>query len=324
MGINLREASTLVVNGVLLPQVAESGFLENIGRKNTQLSEGNTSVTIVSVAPINTATTISQTWSSDREKQGYEVGQIKIPAYNINAHFEYNTRESAIFAKNVPSLSLQDLMNSFCIQAINQRLRQAVFHGLSANEGILSGATEFTFGSDPNSKDKLTEMTPEFVMKRLLDMINELMSNTLNRGDKLVITSSLRVINYINLTIVPLMQYAKGGSSASITTSIQDIVKNAFGIDCVVVIDTTFENSSGDILSMVIPTLKNESNEYSLNYVGAKDSINENTFIDIGQGAVGKINPEINNYVSGNYDMVLTPGVTLRSESVLTTTLTYQ
>lgn len=326
MAILQREASSLIVNGVLLPQVAESRFLENIGKHNRQLALGNTSATIVAVSPINTATTLSQTWSSDREKQGYDVGQIKIPAYTINAHFEYNKKEAEIFSKNVPSMSLQELLSSFCVQAINQRLRQAVFHGLSANEGILNNATEFTFGSDSNSQDKLTLMDPVFVMKKLLDMINEAMSETLNRGNKIVITSSLRTINYINLTIVPLMNYQeKGGGSGTITSTIQDVVKRAFNIDCVVIVDSTFESDSGDTLSVVIPSIdKDTNNEFALNYAGNKDSIPENTFIDTGSGAVASLNPEINGYISGNYDMVLTPGAVLRKEAVLTTTIQYQ
>lgn len=325
MSILLREASSVTIPGVLLPQTADSGFLSNIGLKDNKLDFGNTSINITTINPINTSTTISQTWHSDREKQGYDVGNIKIPAYVINAHYEYDKREAGIFSKNVNGLSLQNLLSSFCVQAINQRLRQAVFHGLSINEGLLSHATDITFGADENNKTKLTEMNPTFVLKKLMNVINQAMSATLNRGNKIVITSSLRVINYLNLTIVPLADYLKGGGTQSISNTISDVIKNAFNIDCEIVIDSTFESATKDIISFVIPCIKDNFNdEYSMNYAGKQDNINANTFIDVGGGAINELNPEINGYISGNFTMCLTSGVALRNEAVYTTSLQYE
>lgn len=324
MSILLREASSVTIPGVLLPQSADSGFLENIGLKDSKLSFGNTSVNITTINPINTATTLSQTWNSDREKQGYDVGNMKIPAYVINAHYEYNKREAGIFSNNVPGLSLHNLLSSFCVQAINQRLRQAVFHGLGINEGLLAHATEITFGAD-GQNTTLTSMNPTFVLKKLLHIINTAMSATLNRGEKIVITSSLRVINYLNLTIVPLADYLKSGGTQSITNTIQDVIKNAFGIECAVVIDSTFESAQKDTISVVIPSIKSgNEGEYSMNYAGAKDNISANTFIDVGQGAVNELNPEVNGYVSGNFNMIATSGVALRNEAIYTTQIQYE
>lgn len=325
MSIILREASSVQVPGVLLPQVADSGFLENIGLKDNKLDFGSTSVNITAVNAINTATTITQTWHSDREKQGYSVGNIKIPSYITNAHYEYDKREAGIFSKNVNGLSLQNFLSSLCVQAINQRLRQGVFHGLGLNEGILANATHVTFGADENSKTKLTEMDPTFVLKKMLNIINQVMSATLNRGNKLVITSSIRTINYLNLTIVPLVDYLKGGGTQSIANTISDIVKNAFNIDCVIVIDSTFESTTGDTISFVVPTIKpSDDSQYPMNYAGDQDNIKDNTFIDLGSGAVNQVNPEMNGYNSGNFTMVLTSGVALRSEGVYTTTIVYE
>lgn len=325
MSILLREASSVTIPGVLLPQTADSGFLENIGLKDNKLEFGNTSVNITTINPINTPTTISQTWHSDREKQGYNVGNIKIPAYVVNAHYEYDKKEAGIFSKNVEGLSLQNLLSSLCVQAINQRLRQGVFHGLGLNEGILAHATTITFGQDENQKTKLTEMNPTFVLKKLMNMINQAMSATLNRGDKIVITSSLRVINYLNLTIVPLADFLKGGGTQSITSTISDVVRNAFGIECKVVIDSTFESSTADTISVVIPSIKaSDESEFSMNYAGKQNNINANTFLDVGNGAINELNPEMNGYVSGNFTMALTSGVSLRSEAVYTTSIQYE
>lgn len=324
MSIILRESSGVTINGVLLPQSADSGFLENIGLKDDKLGVGNTSVNITTINPINTSTTLSQTWHSDREKQGYDVGNLKIPAYVVNAHYEYNKREAGIFSQNVNGLSLHNLLSSFCIQAINQRLRQAVFHGLSINEGLLANSTEFTFGAD-GTNTTLTTMNPQFVLKKLLHMVGMAMSETLNRGDKIVITSSLRVINYLNLTIVPLADFLKAGGTQSIANTIADVVKSAFGIECKIVIDSTFEGAQGDTLSVIIPSVKpSATEEYSMNYAGKQSNINANTFIDVGAGAIHELNPELNGYTSGNFSMVLTSGVALRGEAVYTTKLQYE
>lgn len=324
MSILLREASSVTVPGVLLPQVADSGFLENIGLKDDKLGVGNTSVNITTINPINTATTISQTWHSDREKQGYDVGSIKIPAYVINAHYEYNEREAGIFSKNVVGMSLQNLLSSFCIQATNQRIRQAVFHGLSFNEGLLASATEITFGAD-GANTTLTSMSPAFVLKKLLQILNDAMSATLNRGSKVVITSSNRVINYLNTSIVPITDYAKGGGTETIALTIKDVISKAYNIECVVVIDSTFENANGDVLSIIIPSLKShDMDAYSVNYAGKQDNIQANTFIDLGGLTTHQVNPSTNGYVSGNYNTILTSGCVLRGEAVYTTTLQFQ
>ncbi len=325
MSILQREVSSVVVNGVLLPQTANSDFLKNIGKHNNQVAIGNTSAVILAINPINTTTTISQTWHSNRENQGYSVGQIKIPVYLVNAHFEYSKYESNLFSNNVPNLALQDLLSSFCVQAINQRMRQAVYHGLSTNEGLLYNTTEYTFGADSDNKTALTAMNPNFVLTKLFAMINQLLSNVLNRGDSLVITSSLRVINYLNTTIVPLADYQKsGGGTSTIGLTIKDVIKQAFNINTEIIIDTTFENESGDKLMMCVPSLKKDNSEYNLNYAGDIDSMPENTFLDTGSGAIPSMNPELNGRFSGNYDCVMTAGAVLRPEAVLTTTLTYQ
>lgn len=325
MSLLLREASSVTLPGVLLPQVADSGFLENIGEKGNQLEIGNTSINITTINALNTTSSVSQTWHTDREKQGYNVGNIKIPAYIVNAHYEYDKREAGIFSKNVNGLSLQNLLSSLCIQAINQRLRQGVFHGLSINEGLLSQATTFTFGADSNQKTKLTEMQPAFLLKKLMNMINDAMNATLNRANKIIITSSLRVINYLNLTIVPLADFLKSGGTQSVTSTIKDVIQSAYNIECKVVIDSTFETKSGDFLSVVIPSLKaTEADDFSVNYAGRSDNIKANTYLDVGQGAINELNPELNGYVSGNFTMALTSGVALRPEAVYITTLDYE
>lgn len=328
MSLLNREASSLTQVGVLLPQVADSKFLENIGLHERQLDLGHTSVNITAINPINTATTISQTWHSNRENQGYDVGQIKIPVYSINAHYEYNAHEAAVFEKNVAGLSLASLMSSLCIQGINQRLRQAVYHGLSLNEGLLANASVFTFGSDKNSKDKLVEMDTGFVLHKLMNMINEIMGATLNRGSKLVITSSVRVINYLNTTIVPLINYQqKGAGTGSIGSTLKDVIKSAYDIECEIIADATFESDkddSGDVIAMVIPTLKNDTEgSYDVNYAGGLNSIAHNTYINMMDSVRASTNQELNGFLSGNYDLRTTPGAVLRKECVLTTTIKY-
>lgn len=45
------------------------------------------SINITTINALNTTSSVSQTWHTDREKQGYNVGNIKIPAYIVNAHY---------------------------------------------------------------------------------------------------------------------------------------------------------------------------------------------------------------------------------------------
>ena len=59
MSILLREASSVTIPGVLLPQTADSGFLENIGLKDNKLEFGNTSVNITTINPIDNSSHLS-------------------------------------------------------------------------------------------------------------------------------------------------------------------------------------------------------------------------------------------------------------------------
>ncbi len=332
--ITSRIAPSVVLPGLLVPQLQTTNFEKYIGQKTNYGGMAEEMLYITTINHINSETSVGQQWAQELTKQSYSLGQIGLPFYRLNAYVEYDENERAKFEELSNGVSLPVFLENLAKQGLNQRKHQGILFGFDTTkeQGILSNATIATLPADSNAKQTLTEYNTFELQQFLSKLIRDVMDSTYGMVEPVVFASSTRVINYIKSAIIPVGNYLEAGGIGTVgevfdrsvtewlgagkiqfvTDSLLQGIANDGKTDKVVIIATGLKGQD--------ETVTEDTNE---NLVGQHNSITYNTMYDAGEGLKRMQRPDDFGIYSTLYTYKMTPGYTLRKEAVITCDIPY-
>lgn len=333
MSILTIERSGVIAPGVVAPQIGNTEYESAFG-KITNFIQGKTSLNYTFLTNLSSVAKVTQTWTSERHAQSFNIANIKLPRYIIEANYFYNKIAQEVFEGNVQGVSYKDMQDNLCIQAIAQKVRIGALYGFASGEGILANTSSFTFGNDPQSNSTAQTYDPAWFRNKILHMVRTLLGEVRGMTDRVVLLTSRRMAYLIGSTVVPLTDSQKAGAGIdTIGGSLSRIVEEGLKIKCEVILDDTLENANAggdkDLFVAIAPGFSQDAQVNSatgqINAVGLNaGSIAYNTTMDKGIGrTTEEINPSQNRTMSGLHYIYITPGYTLRSEAVLKAEIQY-
>lgn len=325
MAIMTRINPSVAVPGLLVPNVQQVPFERYIGKKTNFGSLGKEQAYITTIANINSETQVGQQWGSQMAKQTYNMGQLSVPYYRVEAYVEYNVDEQAKFEELSGGIALPDFLENLAKQGINQRRHQAILYGFDGatglGQGLLSNAVESNLPNDSAGVQTLTGYDVAELQAFLASVLRSAMDASYGMAKPCVIASSSRVINYLTTAIVPLTESQKDGAGVDSVAGLFSRVAKWVGVgDVEFIQDNTLEGATGqsDKIVFIAPGLDQQavSDEENINLVGQYNSINYNTWYDSAEGLMRFDAPPSMGTFGAKYTLKMTPGVTLRSEAV--------
>lgn len=319
---------SVVVPGLLVPQVQSVDFDKYIGSKTNLTGTAEEMLYIMTVNNINGETTVGQQWGGveSQNRQSYSLGQVGLPLYRINAYSEYDEDEQAKFDKLVSGVSLPTFLENLAKQAINQRKHSAILSGFdsSLNQGILANAIETNLAADSKGNDKITTYDPAELQRALAAEVRAVMDASYGMITPPIIATSTRIINYIKSTVIGFMDSAKGGGVDSIAGVFDRVVGEWLGVgEIKLIADPLLETPDGqhDVILLIAPGMGDQQDpkggaDVNQNIVGSENSIQYNTMYDAGEGLKRITRPDNFGVMSVLYTYKMTPGATLRAEAV--------
>lgn len=318
----------VAIPGLLTPQAQDVIFKKYLGELSHYGDLGVEKAYFTSISNINSETYIGQQWGGDMAKQSYTIGQVAAPYYKISAMVEYNVDEQAKFEKLSNGVSLPSFLEDLARQGINQRRHQAVLFGFDSSEaqGILGNVTEKTFAADSNNIQTLIGYDIAELQAQLASFARSVMDASYGMAKPAIVASSARVINYLKTAIVPLVQGQKdGGGVDSVAGVFGKVSGEWLGVGKIEFIaDNLLQEADGDkdIILFIAPGLSEQEANGGMNLVGF-NNISYNTWADESAGVMRFDAPPSLGKYQYNYVVKTTPGVTLRSEAVLKTSVKY-
>lgn len=337
MGILTREINSQGFKGAIIPVVAHTDYENALGDVTKQCKLGNNKLYITTISGINSIASVGKQWTPVKHNQSFMVGQIEIPVYNLNAHYEYDRVQKAMLDETLnganAGVSVEDMYNRLCLQGIALKTKAGTLWGFDAGEGILAGATEFTFGNDGSGGDKITTFNLGILVDRIVAMATDVVDATKNTQSHISILFSQQTYNYLATSMIKLSQgYIQSGSTTNALSLIKKRVEE-LGRECLIGYEPSFANADStgqkDVIFVNAPGLKMEQQEgiaRDLNSVGMNGSqITFNSFIDIGTaGVYREVDPYHNGLWSGNWYSTQTCGATVRANTAMVAYVAYQ
>lgn len=331
----LRVAPHVAVPGLLTPQVQTVDFEKYVAGKTNLGSDAMDYLYITTINNINSETFVGQQWGTDLAKQTYTMGQIQAPYYRIEAYYEYDIAEQARFEALSNGVALPNFLESLAKQGINQRKHQAILYGFDSSKALQQGITANemveTLPADTSSNTTLTTYNIPELQRFLSGLARQVMDGSFNMTKPVVISSSVRVINYLKTAIVPLTNYLQGGSVDTVGGVYDKTVSEWLGVGPVQwVADNLLMNADTtgtmDVIRLIAPGLDPQeyvSEDINQNLVGEFNSIRYNTFYDSAEGLKRYEAPQSLGKYAAKFVYKMTPGVSLRKEAVISTAIKY-
>ncbi len=331
MAILNRAYPSIAINGMIVPQTQEVPFEKFIGKRTNQGNLGVDKAYIPTITDINSEASVGQQWGKNFARQSYNIGQIGASFYKINAFVEYDVEEEARFAAMSNGLALPDFLARLAEQGINQKRHQGILFGFDGSsttkQGIINNATIKNCPADSAGVSTLIGYNTAEMQQFLSSCARSVMDATYGMAKPVVIASSSRVVNYLKSAIVSLTESQKDGAGIDSIAGLFGRVAEWLGVGKVEFIqDNLLENSDNgkDQIVFIARGLDTQNvGDDSMNLVGAKNSINYNTWYDGAEGLIRFPNPPTNGRYSILYNFKMTSGVTLRSEAVVVTSVQY-
>lgn len=331
--VTSRIAPSVVLPGLLVPQLQTTNFEKYIGQKTNYGGMAEEMLYITTINHINSETSVGQQWAQELTKQSYSLGQIGLPFYRLNAYVEYDENERAKFEALSNGVALPNFLENLAKQGINQRKHQGILFGFdkTKEQGILSNATIVTLPADGNQKQTLTEYNTFELQQFLSKLIRDVMDATYGMVEPVVFASSTRVINYIKSAIIPVGNYLEAGGIGTVGEVFDRSITEWLGAGKIqFVADSLLQgitNDNTDKIVIVATGLKSQdeavTEDTNENLVGQNNSITYNTMYDAGEGLKRLQRPDDFGIYSTLYTYKMTPGYTLRKEAVITVDIPY-
>lgn len=330
MAIMNRLYPHVAMPGLLTPQVQEVPFKKYLGAVTNMGNLGMEKAYFTSVTNINSETFIGQQWGSDMAKQTYTLGQLGASYYRISAMVEYDMDEQAKFELLSNGVSLPAFLEDLARQGINQRRHQGVLLGFDATEttqGIMGNVTEKTFAADSAGTSTMIGYDVAELQAQLSSFVRAVLDASYGSLKPAVVVSSARVINYLKSAIVPLVDGQKeGGGIDSVAGVFGKVSGTWLGVGAIEFIaDNLLEAADGDkdVILFIAPGIDSqEQSGEGQNLVGTQ-SITYNTWCDEAVGVMRVDAPPSLGRYQSRYMVKMTPGVTLRNEAVVKTSIKY-
>lgn len=317
-----RVAPSIVLPGILTPQVQNVDFEKYIGRKTNFGDVKYEMLYIVTANNINSEVSVGQQWNHELNRQSYSLGQTALPFYRINAYVEWDLNEEEKFKALANGVSLPNFLENLAKQGINQRKHQGILYGFDPqfSQGITSNVTVHNFPADSKGKTTLLEYNVMELQTFLAGLARSVMDASFGMAKPVVFASSVRVINYIRTAIVPVAGYIDKGSAASVGQVYDRVVSEWLGVGKVeFVADELLKSKTKDTILLIAPGMDEQpgvDESVNQNLVGEENSIKFNTMYDAGEGLRKMVRPEDAGIYSEVLTYKMTPGANLRNEAV--------
>lgn len=325
---------SVVLPGILTPQIQKVDFEKYIGSKTSLASTKDEMVYVVTAQNINSETSVGQQWNQGLTRQTYSLGQLGLPLYRINAYIEYDENEQAKFEALSNGVGLPNFLENLAKQGINQRKHQGILFGFDStkSQGIVANSTDSNLPADSAGANTILTYNIAELQAFLSQIARSVMDTTFGASKPVVIASSQRVINYLKTAIVPLASnQANGGGVESIAQTYSKVISKWLGVGKVDFVADDLLKEAGtnskDIILFIAPGADSQeavSEDVNQNLVGDLNSINYNTMYDAGEGLRKIERPADFDIFSSLLTYKMTPGATLRSEAVVKVEVSYQ
>lgn len=324
---------SIVLPGLLAPQVQNVDFEQYIGSKTNLGTTADEMLYVMAVNHINSETSVGQQWNHELTKQSYSLGQIGLPYYRINAYSEFSADEQAKFERLVPGVGLSNFLENLAKQGINQRKHAAILSGFDdkLQQGILANVTTGSMPADSGGRQSITGYNTAELQQFLALQAREVMDASYGTLKPVVVASSVRVINYLKTAVVSFIEGANNGGVDSVAGLYERVVGQWLGVGEVKFIADDLlkdlEEDGMDVILFIAPGVDNQnglSDEVNQNLVGEHNSITYNTMYDAGEGLRRLERPSDFDIYSTLYTYKMTPGVNLRQEAVRQINVKYQ
>lgn len=327
-----RELTGVGIAGLLSEFVAPSDYENALGDVTKFVTSRNTSAYLTTLQGISTVSSVTRTWNPTRHNQKFMLGQMKIPVYEVNAYYEITTKDRDVvdesLARANAGQNAMGILKLCCEQALAQRMRVLALYGAQADEGILDNVGTFTFGNDPAGSQTVQSYDTSWFARKIMMMINQVISNMKNSPSAISILTSLEIYNFMATNYIESSKYISTGSAKTILDYVKGAVEEQ-GREFLIGYDDTFSKrgSDGDkdYFFVNAPGMRNSDGEgvsKGINSVAfSANSFKANSFIDKGAREFFEEknyggNP-VNGVISGNWYGTVTCGVTTRQQSGL-------
>lgn len=323
---------SIVLPGILTPQVQNVDFEKYIGSKTNLTGIAEEMLYIVTANNINSETSVGQQWAQELTKQTYSLGQVSLPLYRLNAYVEYDENERAKFEALSNGVSLPAFLENLAKQGINQRKHQGILFGFDSKlaQGITANATTTNLPADSKGNTTLLAYEVSELQAFLSSLARSMMDVSFGMAKPVIFASSVRVINYIRTAIVPTSNYIEAGGVDSVGGIYDRVVSEWLGVGKVQFIADNLLMGSGsepDTIMLIAPGYDQQaeatSEDVNQNLVGELNSITYNTMYDAGEGLRRLDRPNDFGIYSTLLTYKMTPGAALRNEAVVTCDVNY-
>lgn len=320
-GLLKRVVNSSQAPGVAASFVGVSDWEMCFGEKTNYTTLGRAKHYITTINDYTSIAEVGKFFMPTPQNQNFMLGQMEIDVYNVGASWSINIVDKAridetLSATNTGGNAVQ-WFQSLARQGIGQRFRIMGLFGIEAGEGILTGAKQVSLGNDPSNNSKISTMSPDWLGRKIGDIISELDASMLNTSSEIVILTSIEIYNALHFKRGTTSDTIFQGSVVSIADYLKKVVEGT-GRKLTIGKEPLFSKADStkakDFIFIVAPGLEldNQAGDLSVNQFGKEvNNIPYNTCFDFGQ-KVDTVFPETYQGLSGRTLISGTCGFTLR------------
>lgn len=249
--------------------------------------------------------------------------QLAIPVYTITTRAEHKVEDEGQYSVLMPGQSLLETERSYMEASAYQRVHYGAWFGFSStdNQGLYTMSAKSNLPADSGGNITIISYIPTELFAFIVQTAQSMMNVTFNEAKPVILSSSVRIINYLNATIMPLTQSQKdGGGIDSIAGTYERVLGKWLNAGKIELIADELLKGTGtggaDIISFTAPGLdpQKDVDLFPQNIDLSNDMV-ANTLLTQVLPLITKPNPEQDFTIVHNGRMKVTPGALLRYEA---------
>lgn len=304
MLLNRQITSTTNPN-VITPLIATSDYELALG-EIAPLRIVDSQYNIKELSKVGAGVSVSNSWNVENATNAQAIEGLKsYNTYTLSAKYSYSEMRALNFQENM-GVSYQEALDSVCDIALGFKNRDLVLHGVLANEGLLANSDEIQLSSAWKSLDSGK------LLQEILSAIAELRNNQANQIEEITILMPYELSSYIELLLLNTSTFLNSGSTETLSSALQMLIKKSIGIEVKIGYDATLIDSSNNYQMLIVATKRTQvSNDKLMQNVNALMSNTLQARSDL----TAQTNPAYNGYMSGYQFIKATSGIVTREKS---------
>lgn len=304
MLLNRQITSTTNPN-IITPLIATSDYEMALGEVAT-LRVVDSSYNIKEISKVGAGVSVSNSWNVENAISAQVIEGMKtFSTYTLSAKYSYSELKALNFQENM-GVSYQEALDSVCDVALGFKNRDLVLHGVSANEGLVSASDEIQLSSAWKSLDSGK------LLQEIMNAISELRYKQANQIEEITILMPYELSSYIELLLLNTSTFLNSGSTETLTSALQTLIKKAIGIEVKIGYDATLIDASSNYQMLIVATKRKQvSND---KFMQTTNALLSNT-LQARSELISQTNPAYNGYLSGYQYVKGTSGIVTRDKA---------